>query len=330
MTASPPRRALRRLLGVDREPLTEPPARDGYSVARRALAGLLGVRLAERSWQTPPAFSAPRSDGIDVSRSPESHQDRQAMDGDTITATDETLHPRQSAETTAANDARSRQIALAEQILAPRESVRAAAVARLAAADPKIRLALRKHPIVPAVIISDVMTRVIAVAKIISFRLWGYSSAVSQGINAVDLARDPRPRPRPSPSTSTLATAPRPRVSTSLHTPRGARNLDRADLDLAPSTATSTAPSTSTCALDRALDLDRDLARALRSASSTSPATSPAPRPRPPPRPRPRSRPRPRPYLLAPDPDLDRDLPRSRPRPRPSTHAPRPRPRPRS
>ena len=62
------------------------------------------------------------------------------MDGGTITATDETLQPWQSTETTNANDARSRQIALAEQILARRESVPAAAAARLAAVDPKIRL----------------------------------------------------------------------------------------------------------------------------------------------------------------------------------------------
>ena len=109
------------------------------------------------------------------------------MGGDTITATAETLQPEQSAETATANDARSPQVALAEQILAPRESVRAAAAARLAAADPKKRLVLRKHPVVPAVIISDIMTRVIAVAVIISFRLSGYSSAVSHRMNAVDL-----------------------------------------------------------------------------------------------------------------------------------------------
>src|SRR5450755_274104 len=163
MTASPPRRALGQLLGVDRGPLTEPPARDGYSVARRALAGILGVRLAERSPQTPPPFRPPRSDSIDVRTSPEPHKDRQ---------------PRQSTMTTAASDARSRQIRLAEQILAPREPVRALAMAKLATADAKMRLALRKNPVVPAVIISDVMTRVIAVAKIISFRLGGYSSTV--------------------------------------------------------------------------------------------------------------------------------------------------------
>lgn len=45
MTASPPRRALRGLLGTDPGHLTESPARHEYSVARRVVAGLLGVRL---------------------------------------------------------------------------------------------------------------------------------------------------------------------------------------------------------------------------------------------------------------------------------------------
>ena len=180
-------------LGVDREPLTEPPVSDGYSVARRALAGLLGVRLAERSQRTLPIFGA-RNDSMDVSTSPEPHQDRRAIDGDTITATDEPLQARQSGETATANDARSRQIALAEQIIAPRESVQAAAAAKPPAADPKMRLALRKHPVIELVIISDLMTRAIAVAKIISFRLWDYPSAMSYRMNALayasDLARD--------------------------------------------------------------------------------------------------------------------------------------------
>ena len=111
------------------------------------------------------------------------------MDSDTTTATDETLQPWQSAETAAGNDTHPRQIGIAEQILAPRESVRAAAMAKVAVADPKIRLALRNHPVVRAVIISDVMTRAIAVAKIISFHFWGYSSAVSHSTDAVDVSR---------------------------------------------------------------------------------------------------------------------------------------------
>ena len=136
--------------------------------------------------QTPPAFSDPGSDSVDVNTSPESYQDRQAIDGDTVTAADDTLQPRQSTEKAVANDAHSRQIALAEQILASTESFRTIAPARLAAVDPKIRLVLRKHPVVPAVIISDVVTRLIAVALIISFRRLGYSSAVSQEMDARD------------------------------------------------------------------------------------------------------------------------------------------------
>jgi hypothetical protein len=54
MTISPPHRALRGLLGTEGLHLPQPRVRDGYSVARRALAGLLGVRLAEPEKQTRP------------------------------------------------------------------------------------------------------------------------------------------------------------------------------------------------------------------------------------------------------------------------------------
>lgn len=44
----------RGLVGAEEsEPALEPPARDGYSAHRRALAGLLGIRLTERSGQLP-------------------------------------------------------------------------------------------------------------------------------------------------------------------------------------------------------------------------------------------------------------------------------------
>src|SRR5216684_1045113 len=50
MTQAPAsRRALRYALGLSPQPSAAPPAIDGYSVARRTLAGLLGVRLPDRS-----------------------------------------------------------------------------------------------------------------------------------------------------------------------------------------------------------------------------------------------------------------------------------------
>lgn len=48
MTLSPSQRALRQLLGVGRRPSPEPVVREGYSANRRAVAGLLGVRLTGR------------------------------------------------------------------------------------------------------------------------------------------------------------------------------------------------------------------------------------------------------------------------------------------
>lgn len=57
-------------MGADRGHLTEPPARDGYSVARRALAGLLGVRLVtpgEQAGPIPPATSASPGTGRHIS-----------------------------------------------------------------------------------------------------------------------------------------------------------------------------------------------------------------------------------------------------------------------
>jgi hypothetical protein len=175
------------------------------------------------------------------------------MEGDTITATDEILPRRQPTETTMVNDPRFHQVVLAEQILAPRESVRAAAAARLAAADPKIRLVLRKHLIVPAFIISDTMTRVIAVAVIISLRLSGYSSAVSQRTN--DLARD-RALALTRARILDLDLAGDLDLASDLDL---ARILDR-DLDLARILDRIRDLDRH---LDRALDLDRDLARVL-------------------------------------------------------------------
>jgi hypothetical protein len=187
MTASPSRRALRRLLGVDRGPLTEPSVRDGYSVARRAVAGLLGVRLAEGSGQTPLASSAPRSGSVDPSTNLKSHQDQQATRGGSVTATDEASQPRQSTKWTII-DPHPSYIA-AEQILAPRESVRAAVAERLATTEPQTRLVLRKHPVVPAVVISDVMTRLIAAANISHSWIQAYSFPVSQRMVARVLDR---------------------------------------------------------------------------------------------------------------------------------------------
>lgn len=48
MTSSPWRRALAQLAGTVQEPPVTPHSREGYSAGRRALAGLLGVRLTER------------------------------------------------------------------------------------------------------------------------------------------------------------------------------------------------------------------------------------------------------------------------------------------
>jgi hypothetical protein len=109
-------------------------------------------------------------------------------DGNAITANGETLQPWQEAKIPAVDDVRSREIGLVEQALAPREPIRAAAAATLAATDPEMRLVLRRHPVVPAVIINDVLIRAIAIAKIISFRLRIYSSVVPQGISVGDLA----------------------------------------------------------------------------------------------------------------------------------------------
>src|SRR5581483_8084134 len=65
MTAAPSHRALRRLLGVDREPPIEEPVRE-YSAASRALAGLLGVRLTGHAYATSPDFCAPNAVGADA------------------------------------------------------------------------------------------------------------------------------------------------------------------------------------------------------------------------------------------------------------------------
>ena len=59
---------------------------------------------------------------------------------------------------------RSENAILAARLMTPDESVRAAAVARVAAADPAARLALRKDPLILPVAISDLVSRSIAIA----------------------------------------------------------------------------------------------------------------------------------------------------------------------
>lgn len=70
MITPPSRRALGRLLGVDRGAPMESLEREGYSPGRRALAGLLGVRLTEDSMAAPSALCAPGADGTNVSDQP--------------------------------------------------------------------------------------------------------------------------------------------------------------------------------------------------------------------------------------------------------------------
>jgi hypothetical protein len=81
MTVSASRRALRQLFGGDREPSPEPLPRDGYSVAHRVIANLLGVRLAEPHWEEQLGpFRAGRVDSIDVGATPEAYQGGKAAE----------------------------------------------------------------------------------------------------------------------------------------------------------------------------------------------------------------------------------------------------------
>lgn len=122
MTVLPPRRALRQLLGGGRAQPVEPLAREGYSIPRRVLAGLLGVRLLPRSQQAQATGGAAISTRTD-STSLEGRQDRQASTGD-VTETNESLWVQQSAEA----DITPPQVPIAERFPARSEPIRAAAI----------------------------------------------------------------------------------------------------------------------------------------------------------------------------------------------------------
>ena len=193
MTASLPRRALRGFLGADRSHLTEPPARDGYSVARRALAGLLGVRLVtpeEQAGPIPPATST-----------------------------------------------------------SPGEDRHISAAAAIAAADPVVRLTVRRSPLVVAVLTTDLLVRAIDIADILA--------SIGGRVEDSDLAR-PRPlSPRARPVNHALALAARDQARDL------ARDLDRALALTHDSALALTRDSALALArnltLDRALTLTHDL-----------------------------------------------------------------------
>lgn len=162
MTAtSVQRRVLRQLLGADRVRRQDPPSRQGYSVARRVLAGLLGVRLPERTGPVPPD-GPPVLNDISV-----------PVPLDTLISN----HPAVPAVLEPApNASRPSQatVSLAEQILNAVDRAEAAS-ATWAALSPGTRLAMRGQPIFLAVMISDLLTRAIAIVIVSDkFRLHRY------------------------------------------------------------------------------------------------------------------------------------------------------------
>lgn len=165
------RRVIRQLLGADPVRPADLHTRQGYSMARRVLADLLGVQLPERTGSVP--------SGAPPTRKGDSASKPSAATIPNGPAVPMVLDPAPHA-----SGPSHATVSLAEQFLNASDREQAAAVT-FAALSPGTRLAMRGQSIVLSIIISDLLTRALAIA-IVAYKFRSHRGRVTQEVGELN------------------------------------------------------------------------------------------------------------------------------------------------